>query len=202
MSAYHNDDLAERKRALRRELRARRIAIDAASRAAASRQAAWHALASLPWRTRPRVSLFWPLAEEIDTLPLLHALHWLGAEPLLPRMQGRGRPLVFHRWHPELELVDGPFQVREPPDHLPPLLPEIVLAPLLAFDRDGRRLGYGAGFYDLTFAAVAAAGSDPLRGGYCFSGQEVDQVPADETDVALEVVVTEAGCRWTGARKG
>ena len=148
------------------------------------------------------MSLFWPLAEEIDTLPLLHALHWLGAKPLLPRMQGRGRPLVFHRWHPELELVEGSFQVREPPAHLPPVLPEIVLAPLLAFDRGGRRLGYGAGFYDMTFAAVAAAGGDPVRAGYCFSGQEVADVPADETDIPLDLVVTEAGCLRIGAREG
>ena len=135
--------------------------IDAAARAAASRAAAWHALSALPWRERPRVSLFWPLADEIDTLPLLHALHWLGAEPLLPRMQGRGRPLVFHAWDPELELVEGPFQVARAAADLPPVLPEIVLAPLLAFDRSGRRLGYGAGFYDMTFAAIAAAGGPP-----------------------------------------
>ncbi len=199
MSAQPNDDVAERKRALRRELRARRIAIDATSRTAASRQAAWYALESLPWRTRPHVALFWPLADEIDTLPLLHALHWLGAAPLLPRMQGRARPLVFHRWHPELELLAGPFQVREPPEHLPSLLPEIVLAPLLAFDQAGRRLGYGAGFYDMTFASIAAAGGDPIRAGYCFASQEVDRVPADGTDVALDLVVTEAGCRRTSA---
>ena len=199
MASHPTDGLAERKRALRRELRARRIAIDATSRAAASRQAAWHALSSLPWRERPRVSLFWPLADEIDTLPLLHALHWLGAEPLLPRMQGRGRPLIFHRWYPELELVDGPFQVREPPSHLPPVLPEIVLAPLLAFDRMGHRLGYGAGFYDMTFAAIAAAGGSPVRAGYCFAGQEVDLVPVDDTDVPLDLVVTEAGCRSIAA---
>src|SRR5688500_147452 len=105
----HDDaGLADRKRALRRELRARRGAIAPAERAEASRRAAWHALAALPWRQRPRVALSWPLADEIDTLPLLHALHWLGAEPLLPRMRGFGRPLTFHSWDPGLELVEGP----------------------------------------------------------------------------------------------
>ena len=94
-----------------------------------------------------------------------------------------------------LELVDGPFQVREPPSHLPPVLPEIVLAPLLAFDRMGHRLGYGAGFYDMTFAAIAASGARPVRAGFCFAGQEVDLVPVDDTDVPLDLVVTEAGCR-------
>ena len=199
MASHPTDGLAERKRALRRELRARRIAIDATSRAAASRQAAWHALSSLPWRPRARVSLFWPLADEIDTLPLLHALHWLGAEPLLPRMQGRGRPLVFHRWTPSWSWSMARSRCASRRPHLPPVLPEIVLAPLLAFDRLGHRLGYGAGFYDMTFAAIAAAGGSPVRAGYCFAGQEVDHVPADDTDVPLDLVVTEAGCRSIAA---
>ena len=188
-------DIAERKRGLRRELRARRQAMPAECRAEASRAAAWHALAGLPWRDRPRVGLFWPLADEIDTLPLLHALHWLGAEPLLPRMQGRGQPLVFHRWTPEIELVEGPFRVFEPPADQPAVLPELVLAPLLAFDAAGRRLGYGAGFYDRTFAAISAQGRSLVRAGFCFAGQEVAEVPADANDVPLDWVVTEAGCR-------
>jgi 5-formyltetrahydrofolate cyclo-ligase len=190
--------LDARKRELRRRLRERRRALDPADRAQASRDAAWHALQALPWRERPRVALFWPLADEIDTLPLLHALHWLGAEPLLPRMQGRGRPLVFHRWRPDLELVEGPFRVREPPPGLPPVLPEIVLAPLLAFDAHGNRLGYGAGFYDMTFAAISAAGSPAIRCAFCFAGQEVDEVPADVNDISLQQVVTEAGWRRLG----
>ena len=191
-------DLDQDKRELRRRLRAQRQTLDPAFRDRSSRTAAWYALQALPWRDRRRVSLFWPLADEIDTLPLLHALHWLGAETLLPRMQGRGRPLLFHRWSPDLELVDGPFQVREPPPDLPPALPEIVLTPLLAFDTRGNRLGYGAGFYDMTFAAIAAAGVTPVRAGFCFSGQEVADVPADVTDVPLDWVVTEAGCRRLG----
>lgn len=195
MSEHSLTSLDERKRALRRDLRARRRSLDAAGRAEASRAAAWHALAGLPWRERRRVALFWPLADEIDTLPLLHALHWLGAEVLLPRMQGRGAPLLFHRWSPELELVTGPFRVREPPPGLPRATPEIVLTPLLAFDRRGNRLGYGAGFYDMTFAAFGGA---PVRCGFCFAGQEVDEVPASATDVRLDLVVTEAGCRALG----
>lgn len=185
--------LDERKWALRREMRARRMTLTDAERAAASRAVAWHVLRHLPCRERPRISLFWPLAEEIDTRPLLHVLHALGAEPLLPRMQGKGRPLVFHRWSPDLPLVQGPFGVMEPPPDLPPVLPEIVLAPLLAFDRRGHRLGYGAGFYDRTFDAVEAAGGAPLRVGLCFACQEVAEVPVDETDVPLDLVVTEEG---------
>jgi len=184
--------VAERKHRLRQEMRARRMAMPAAAHAAASRAAAWAALSGLPWRDRPEVALFWPLADEIDTLPLLHALHWLGARPLLPRMQGRGRPLTFHAWKPDAPLVQGPFRVLEPTPDLAAVLPRIVLAPLLAFDRAGRRLGYGAAFYDMTFAALAAAA--PLRVGYCFACQEVAAVPADASDVALELVVTETGC--------
>jgi 5-formyltetrahydrofolate cyclo-ligase len=185
--------IIERKRALRGEMRARRLRLDAGTRAEASRAAAWHALAHLPWRARPKVALFWPLAEELDTRPLLHALHWLGGEPLLPRMQGRGQPLVFYAWRPETPLVLGPFGVMEPEPGLPAALPEIVLAPLLAFDRRGHRLGYGAGFYDLTFAAIAAVGGAPLRVGLCFACQEVESVPVDASDVPLDAVITEAG---------
>ncbi len=190
--------LDARKRELRRSLSERRRALEPMARAQASRAAAWHALQALPWRERPNVALFWPLADEIDTLPLMHALHWLGAEPLLPRMQGRGRPLVFHRWQPGLELVEGPFRVREPPPDLQPVLPGIVLAPLLAFDARGNRLGYGAGFYDRTFAAIAAAGAAPIRCGFCFAAQEVADVPAGPSDIMLQLVVTETGWRRLG----
>lgn len=195
MASRQEPGLTERKRALRSELRARRRALDPTWRTDAGRSAAWHALGSLPWCEHRRVALFWPLADEIDTLPLLHALHWLGAQPLLPRMQGRGRPLMFHRWTPELELVQGPFQVLEPAAHLPIQMPDIVMAPLLAFDARGRRLGYGAGFYDMTFTAISGAGGRPIRAGYCFAAQEVELVPVDDTDIALDLVITESGCR-------
>lgn len=184
-----------RKRALRQELRARRVALCAEDRAAASRAASWVALQGLPWQLRPKVALFWPLADEIDTRPLLHALHWLGAAPLLPRMNGTGRALTFHAWRPDLELVPGPFQVLEPPAAQAVTTPDIVLTPLLGFDAKGGRLGYGAGFYDVTFATMAAAGAVPLRVGLCFACQEVAEVPVGPADVTLELIITEAGLR-------
>jgi 5-formyltetrahydrofolate cyclo-ligase len=82
------------------------------------------------------------------------------------------------------------------------MLPEIVLAPLLAFDRDGRRLGYGAGFYDMTFAAITVAGGSPIRAGFCFACQEVASVPADATDIPLDLVVTEEGCSALARERG
>jgi 5-formyltetrahydrofolate cyclo-ligase len=81
----------------------------------------------------------------------------------------------------------------EPSAGEPVVLPEIVLAPLLAFDRQGHRLGYGAGFYDRTFAAIQAADVRPFRAGLAFACQEVAAVPVDATDVPLELVLTEAG---------
>jgi 5-formyltetrahydrofolate cyclo-ligase len=190
--------LDARKRELRQRLGERRRALTQAERGRASRDATWHVLRSVPWRDRPRVGLFWPLADEIDTLPLLHTLHWLGAEPLLPRMQGRGRPLQFYGWQPDLNLVDGPFRVREPPPGLPEVVPDIILTPLLAFDARGNRLGYGAGFYDRTFAAISASGGDVLRCGFCFAAQEVHEVPAGPDDIPLQQVVTETGWRSLG----
>jgi 5-formyltetrahydrofolate cyclo-ligase len=190
--------LDARKRELRRCLSVQRRALSGTERGQATQSATWHVLQSVAWRERPRVGLFWPLADEIDTLPLLHVLHWLGAEPLLPRMQGRGQPLLFHGWQPDLTLVEGPFRVREPPPGLPAVLPDIVLAPLLAFDARGNRLGYGAGFYDRTFAAIMAAGGHAIRCGFCFAAQEVDDVPAGPDDIPLQQVVTETGWRSLG----
>lgn len=192
--------LRARKAELRRTMRARRRELPESVRASASRKAARHVLANLPWQEGTRVSLFWPLEAELDTRPLLHALHWMGAVPLLPRMNGKQMPLSFHPWTPDLALVEGPFDVREPPPGSPAVIPDIVLAPLLAFDAHGHRLGYGAGFYDRTFTAIRAQGGEPLRAGLCFACQEVEAVPVDEFDIPLDLIVTEEGVRRLAAR--
>jgi 5-formyltetrahydrofolate cyclo-ligase len=195
MAGDRSDDIRDQKSALREEMKARRAAIAPDMIAAAGRAVAWHVLDALPWRERPRISVFWPLGHEIDTRPILHCLHWLGGRPLLPRMQGRDRPLAFHYWVPDLPLAPGPLGVLEPLPDTTAAVPEIILTPLLAFDREGGRLGYGAGYYDRTFEALATSGHQVLRCGIGLEQQEVPLVPVGPADARLDMVVTEAGPR-------
>jgi 5-formyltetrahydrofolate cyclo-ligase len=79
----------------------------------------------------------------------------------------------------------------EPTPDAPPVKPRILLVPLLAFDRAGRRLGYGAGYYDLVLRDLRAQGPAPLAIGVAFAAQEVDEVPTGPRDQILDAVVTE-----------
>jgi 5-formyltetrahydrofolate cyclo-ligase len=190
-----SESLVRRKAALRAEQRRKRSAL-AARLGAAVPEAVADAIVR-EFRLPPRgiVSGYWPLEDEFDPRPAMDRLAGLGHPLALPRVQGRGRPLAFHAWEPGDRLLAGPFQVMEPSPDAPAVDPGILLVPLLAFDRTGRRLGYGAGYYDLTFAALAEAGHRPLRCGLALSAQEVGEVPETAGDVRLEAVVTEAGLR-------
>lgn len=182
---------------MRALLRRRRAELTPPERADLSERAG-HRLRAGPlaraggWFADGPIALFHALAEEIDTSSLIEALAAAGRPILLPRQQGRGRPLAFHRWQPGHPLVVGSFGVREPAPDAPSGRPTVVLVPLLAFDARGNRLGYGAGFYDRTLAALRAAGPRPLAIGFGFDLQEVDRVPVDATDERLDLVVTDA----------
>jgi 5-formyltetrahydrofolate cyclo-ligase len=145
------------------------------------------------FRLPPRtvVAGYWPLADEFDPRPAMHRLAWLGHPLALPRVQGRGRPLAFHAWRPADPLLAGPFQVMEPSPDAPVVSPRILLVPLLAFDRMGRRLGYGAGYYDMVLRDLRAQRPVPLAIGVALAAQEVDEVPTGPRDETLDAVVTE-----------
>jgi len=192
--------LAQRKAALRAELRARRAGIAARSGESAAQAIAGRFPGGLPLPAKAVVAGYWPLEDELDPRPLMHRLAALGHDLALPRMQGRGLPLAFHRWSPGEPLVPGPFKVQEPPASAPHVLPHLVLAPLLAFDRKGRRLGYGAAFYDMTLRALRTELPEMLAIGLAFAAQEVDEVPADASDEALDGVLTDAGFHRCSAR--
>lgn len=141
------------------------------------------------------VSAFWPMGDEIDTRPLLTALHEKGYRCCLPVVVKRGLALKFRCWTPGMELVPGGFGVSVPPEAAGERVPDLLIVPLLAFDRRGYRLGYGAGFYDRTLAALRAAGKPsggrPLAVGVGFAGQEVPAVPHDLSDARVDWIVTE-----------
>jgi 5-formyltetrahydrofolate cyclo-ligase len=143
---------------------------------------------------RPRVvSGFWPIRSEIDVRPLMAALAAAaGAALAMPVVVGRGQSLLFRRWQAGTPLTEGPFGTAHPAESEPVLVPDLLLVPLLAFDRAHHRLGYGAGFYDRTLAGLRAAGRI-MAVGVAYAGQEVAAVPVGEHDERLDLVLTETG---------
>jgi 5-formyltetrahydrofolate cyclo-ligase len=172
---------------LRAAALARRAAMSLGERAAASRVAAERACA-LIGAAPGVVAVFMSIGEEIDTAPLIERL---AAFPLaLPVVAGRGRPLTFRRWAPGDRLEPRVWGIREPLASAPSVEPDTLIVPLAAFDRAGGRIGYGAGHYDRSLAALRAA-KDVQAVGYAFACQETDAVPVEPHDEPLDAVVTE-----------
>lgn len=181
--------IADHKAALRRDAMARRR--DAA-RAQPDAGAALrdNFLAAIVIPAGAIVSGFWPMGDEIDVKPLMHALIARGHRIALPCVAGRGKPLVFRAWAPGDTLIPGTLGTSTPSDDKPALTPDVVIAPLLAFDRRGYRLGYGAGYYDLTLAHLRAGGG-VLAVGVGYDAQEADALPAEPWDQPVDWIVTE-----------
>jgi 5-formyltetrahydrofolate cyclo-ligase len=146
-----------------------------------------HVLASGLIAPGAAVSGFWPLPGEIDIRPLLDALRVRGYTVLLPETLKRGSPLIFRHWTPETAMIRERFGTLRPDG--PVGTPDVLLVPLLAFDRRGHRLGYGGGFYDRTLAGLPGR----LTIGCAFAAQELDAVPTDEYDAPLSAIATESG---------
>ena len=141
------------------------------------------------WRFRPCsvIAGFWPLAGEIDIRPLLLVLAGRGHPVVLPVTPARGNPLSFQRWQPGDVLRRERFGTVRPFGE--PMVPDLLLVPLLAFDGECRRLGYGGGFYDRTLAGLP--GRTAI--GCAFAAQQVDRVAAEAHDIPLQAVATERG---------
>jgi 5-formyltetrahydrofolate cyclo-ligase len=131
---------------------------------------------------------FWPLEGEINVFPLLAGLAERGYELCLPVTPKRGAPLTFRKWAPGDALVEGRFKTMHPLAE-EPAVPGFILTPLLAYDRFGHRLGYGAGYYDRTFTALPHA----FRLGCAFSAQQLPAVPHGPDDMKLHAIATETG---------
>lgn len=186
-------DLYEQKAAMRAALMRRRETIGAPERTHAAEAIARAVEAELQDHAAAVIAGFWPLRFEIDPRPTMLRLAARGHALALPRMQGRGRPLALHSWSPDDPLIRGRFDVMEPEPSRPLVVPDVVLAPLLAFDRQGGRLGYGAGFYDRTLRALRGSNPAVLVIGLAFSRQEVAEVPSADYDERLDAVATEQG---------
>jgi 5-formyltetrahydrofolate cyclo-ligase len=182
-----------RKQAMREEALARRVALRAAAPDAPERMAR-NFLAAIPLPAGAVVSAFVAIGEETDPAPLIDLLGSKGHPIALPRVIKKCEELAFHLYEPGRRLVPGVFGLSQPGRDWPQAIPDVLVVPLLAFDSRGNRLGYGAGFYDRTLAALRAS-RNILAVGYAFAGQEVADVPHRESDEPLDWVVTEIGAR-------
>lgn len=189
-------DLAARKSALRREMATRRalvhLAPDAGARMAEACARAGDALHARFGNALAETCLaaYWPMRSELDPRALLRA-H--AGVTCLPVVMAPAQPLRFRLWSEGEPLVAGAYGISEPVGH--EVQPDIVIVPLLAFDRRGMRLGYGGGFYDRTLAHLRAV-RPCLAIGLGFAAQEHEGLPRAETDVALDGVVTEREVIW------
>jgi 5-formyltetrahydrofolate cyclo-ligase len=179
--------LDEVKAAARKDAFARRKLAFAAGQG----DAAAHLAAVLAPHAGKVMSGYMPMRTEIDPLPAMAGFAGPVCVPVVP---GKAVALQFRAWRPDCAMEEGAFGARIPATG-DWLVPQVLVVPLLAWDRRGFRLGYGGGYYDRTLAALRAGGGC-LAVGFAFAAQEVDAVPTDETDQRLDGVVTEREVAW------
>ena len=136
------------------------------------------------------LSGYMPMRTEIDPLPAMTGHQGPVGVPVII---AKATPLQFREWTPEAAMIEGPFGARIPETGAW-IVPQVLIVPLLAWDRRGYRLGYGGGFYDRTLQGLRQRGP-VVAIGFGFAAQEVGEVPVDATDQRLDMVVTEAGVR-------
>jgi 5-formyltetrahydrofolate cyclo-ligase len=129
---------------------------------------------------------YWPIGSEVDLRPLLMQLIQRGFKCALPCVDSKG--LIFRLWNPSHPLVQGGFQLLEPLSTEPIVFPDILLLPLLAFDKKRHRLGYGQGHFDRYLHHHKV-----LTIGVGFKGQGVEELPVQAHDFALDFILTEEG---------
>ena len=174
---------------LRAKALAKRDALSDKKRAAAATKLGKR---GLPFKLLPGsiVSGYSPIRSEIDPLPLMEKLAKHGARLALPTVTARGKSLIFRSYNVGDRLTLGILGIPEPSPAAAEVVPDIMLVPLAAFDATGHRIGYGAGYYDYSFAHLRR--HKPVIGiGLAFAAQEIVSVPALSHDVPLDYVLTE-----------
>lgn len=177
------------RRALRRDMVNRRLALTAEAHTEFSAAIVGHLLAHLPQLATGVVAFCWPVKNEPDVRAALDAWRRHGGRAALPVVVEEGSPLAFRAWEPETPLVPDRYGIPAPAKG-DWLVPDAILLPLNAFDGAGYRLGYGGGFFDRTLAALKPR---PLAVGVGFEMNRVDSIHPEPHDQRLDWIVTEAG---------
>lgn len=188
-------EVARWRKAERTRLRAERMAMPVAARADWAAALMRHLQAGLPrWLGDARgrvISGYWPIKGEADLRPWLATLDSAGAKIALPVVVTKGAPLVFRRWQPGMAMERGDWNIPVPPASAEMLRPDLSLAPLVGWDGDGYRLGYGGGYFDRTLAALG--GNKPVVVGVGLQAARLATVFPQWHDIRMSAIVTEDG---------
>ncbi|MBN2752928.1 MAG: 5-formyltetrahydrofolate cyclo-ligase [Rhodospirillaceae bacterium] len=196
MPSVVGETVAATKRALRGNAKFLRGRIDAVDRRHAAECLVRHA-ATVPLLAVPPengvIAVYYPIGGEMDTRLLVDWLRQVGWRIALPAVEIVDSPLIFREWVADAVLDRGAFGTYHPNELAARCVPHVILMPLLAFDADGHRLGYGGGYYDRTLAAMVEAGYRVSSLGVAFAAQEIEMVPRESWDRRLDMVLTERG---------
>ena len=191
-----DETIEKAKAALRTTAHANRAALTAEERAEAAKLVTRHFFHSVNLAPTDVVAAYWRIRDELDCQPILIGLMDSDYTVVLPVVMGPDQPLDLRVWEQGASLYEAGFGTLAPSELAPRREPDVVLMPLLGFDKHGTRLGYGGGYYDRTLAAMHKT---PRLVGLAFAAQELDEIPREPHDVPLDTIITEAGVRHFGA---
>lgn len=180
------------RRAERERLIAARMAMPSASRRAARDQVHAILAAEVPELRGATIGFYWPFRAEIDLVGFVRDLTVESGRAALPVVVAKAQPLVFWRWRHGMEMRPGIWDIPVPAV-AEPVAPDCLLVPLVGFDDQGYRLGYGGGYYDRTIPTLPRR---PLLLGIGYASQHLPSVHPQPHDLPMDAIVTEAGIRW------
>lgn len=185
---------------LRRALRTRRGALDAATRQQAAASVCARVVELACYRNAQHVAAYVAIGGELDPGPLLQTAHAQGKQIYLPRIPPRHPGILqFCAWRPGAALQPNRLGIPEPAaadsKRIAPEMLDLVLVPVLGFDDQGHRLGMGGGYYDRTFTFLKTGVHHPFLLGLGYEFQRLENLVPAAWDVSLDGIVTESGCR-------
>lgn len=174
---------------IRHDMLVRRLAVPELERVTVSADFMQKALGYLKKKNFHSVAGYFPIKGEIDVLPLLEALHDHGMTCALPVVPKQGHVMHFRRWHPGMKLGLDKFGIGEPPESAHEVVPDVMLVPLLAYDKDNHRVGYGGGYYDATIAEFHKINPVLHTIGCAYQWQKLHALPVTPHDTPLDKII-------------
>jgi 5-formyltetrahydrofolate cyclo-ligase len=166
----------------------RRLAMSAADRTASSEAITATLLQALSSRSGGLIGIYWPFKGEYDPRPLATSMLARGTRFALPVVLEKARPVIFRAWWPGIAMTSGIWNIPIP-DAGEPVAPDVLLVPLLGFDKHNYRLGYGGGYYDRTLASIP---DRPRTIGVGYENAQIATIFPQPHDIPMDVIVTEA----------